>query len=353
MQRVAKALCLVVVLGLAVIGCDNLPGWVVPIRPTDGAIQLPKTGADDGGAGVAWPVPRFVDNGDGTVTDKLTGIMWTKDANPSGKAMTMREALDYVKTVNNGGHTDWRLPNRKELRSLCDFSKYDPALPEGHPFTNVQSLNYWSSTSYAGYADCAWVVDMYSAYFDVYIKASYYYVWPVRYAGNGAIELPRTGQTTCYDEGANKIDCSGTGQDGELQAGAAWPSPRFDDNGDGTMTDKLTGLIWPKDANNRFRMTWNEAVLYVVKLNRENYLGKNDWRLPNINELESLINAEEDSVDAWLNGQECGFTNVFMDYYWSSTYGAGGSRAAWIVDMGYGYAFSTYKTISNLVWPVR
>ena len=65
----------------------------------------------------------------------------------------------------------------------------------------------------------------------------------------GTIQLPQTGQTKCYDTNGNQIPCAGTGQDGEIQAGVAWPNPRFTDNGNGTVTDNLTGLMWTKDAN--------------------------------------------------------------------------------------------------------
>src|SRR5512139_3706494 len=63
------------------------------------------------------------------------------------------------------------------------------------------------------------------------------------------IQLPRTGQTACYDARGVVIACANTGQDGDKQAGIAWPSPRFTDNKDGTVSDNLTGLIWLKDAN--------------------------------------------------------------------------------------------------------
>jgi len=108
---------------------------------------------DDGDLekGVFWPVPRFTDHGNGTITDNLTGLMWTKNANLAGGAKFWQEALDYVKSINSGaglgGYHDWRLPNRKELFSLIDHSKWDPALPASDPFQNVQSDCYWSSTT--------------------------------------------------------------------------------------------------------------------------------------------------------------------------------------------------------------
>ena len=68
-------------------------------------------------------------------------------------------------------------------------------------------------------------------------------------ASGGTVRLPRTGQTTCYDTAGLPIDCFGTGQDGMYQAGTAWPLVRFIDNGDETVTDTLTGLMWVRDGN--------------------------------------------------------------------------------------------------------
>jgi hypothetical protein len=130
---------------------------------------------DDGDLemGVAWPDPRFTDHGNGTVTDNLTGLMWTKDANllatrnpefdndglSGDGAVTWQHALDYVAKLNAEnylGQTDWRLPNRKELRSVIDASHFNPPLPTGHPFTNV--TNFWSSTTFTTYPALALIL---------------------------------------------------------------------------------------------------------------------------------------------------------------------------------------------------
>jgi hypothetical protein len=151
-------------------------------------IDCPGTGQDGAiAAGIDWPHPRFNDYPDGTVTDNLTGLMWTKDANlPNGNRI-WQEALDYVKGMNDGtypncGYTDWRLPNRKELHSLTDYSQDYPALPPLHPFTNVDSsYHYWSSTTYASSPDYAWLVTMWGGHVYYGSKSSNaYYVWPVR-----------------------------------------------------------------------------------------------------------------------------------------------------------------------------
>ncbi|KJU82959.1 protein containing DUF1566 [Candidatus Magnetobacterium bavaricum] len=116
----------------------------------------------------------------------------------------------------------------------------------------------------------------------------------------GTINLPQTGQTTSY----------AVGDDGYYKAGVAWPNPRFSDNGDQTVTDNLTGLVWAKDAGTPTLgsctggvMTWQAALNYVACLNTASYLGHSDWRLPDVNELGSLVNAGQATIAIWLNSQ--------------------------------------------------
>jgi len=172
------------------------------------------------------------------------------------------------------------------------------------------------------------------------------------------VNLPRTGQTTCYNTFGAVVSCAGTGQDGGIQAGVSWTSPRFTDHGDGTVTDNLTGLMWTKDGNAPGPVacspatvkTWQGALDYVTCLNANAFLGYVDWHLPNVNELESLVNLENASLAVWLNTQ--GFNSVQPTSYWSSTttyYG----NSAWLVDMNYGYKGMSSQVWSYSVWPVR
>ena len=183
----------------------------------------------------------------------------------------------------------------------------------------------------------------------------------------GTINLPKTGQTKCYDSNGTEIACPGTGQDGDIQAGVAWPEPRFTPNADTTLTDNLTGLIWSPNGNimpirnpgwdldgtvNDGGVTWQHALDYVAKLNSENYLGHNDWRLPNVNELESLINANEADIAAWINTK--GFTNVQAASYWSSTSFAIYPGGAWLIAMWDGHVpYGSKSSSYYYVWPVR
>jgi hypothetical protein len=104
--------------------------------------------------------PRFTDRGNGTVTDNLTGLMWTKDAQQIPGQMTWQAALDACNNLDYAGHGDWRLPNLRELQSLIDYGNMVPVLPSGHPFTNESyGYNYWSSTTMADSTGIAWYFD--------------------------------------------------------------------------------------------------------------------------------------------------------------------------------------------------
>jgi hypothetical protein len=150
-------------------------------------VRIPKTGVtaaydigDDGflQKGIAWPNPRFTDNGNGTVTDNLTNLMWTKDANILMGPSSLGFGLGEMNTVNVGGYNDWRLPNVRELHSLIDFSNKLPALPSAHPFTNVQNNRYWSNTNYDN--SNAWQIDLGRGRVDYDAIPNNAYYWPVR-----------------------------------------------------------------------------------------------------------------------------------------------------------------------------
>jgi uncharacterized protein len=357
-----------------------------PIAPV---VALPKTGQticyDNAGAiidcknsgqdgdlqkGVIWPSPRFTDNGNLTVTDSLTGLMWTKDGNAPGpagciqtKSKNWQQARDYISCINANkylGYNDWRLPNRKELRSLVNYGEANSVTwLNTQGFTNVQSY-YWSSTAFA-YDDrngSVWTVFMHNGMVHNHFMSSNSSVWPVRSGKAGIINLPKSGQMVCYGERMAVIDCKKTGQDGDLQKGVTWPNPRFTDNGDLTITDNLTGLMWtrggsapgPASCKGSSLKNWQQALDYAACLNTNNYLGHNDWRVPNINELESLVHAGQAGPSDWLSSQ--GFTNV-KSTYWSSTTFTNSKNRALTVGMHIGGMEGETKERQIYVWPVR
>lgn len=169
--------------------------YVIPTVKNNYA-PVPKTGQttsygsrDDGALekGVAWPTPRFADNGNGTVTDQLTGLIWMKIANALGSKTWTEALLDASKLqagfcgLTDGSKPgDWRLPNARELQSLIDFSKMAPALPSGHPFAGVSNGNYWSSTNYNIFSASAWKVNLGGGMMNAESKTSECFVWCVR-----------------------------------------------------------------------------------------------------------------------------------------------------------------------------
>ena len=215
-------------------------------------------------------------------------------------------------------------------------------------------------------------------------------------ADNTYSPAQRTGQTDCYTSGNEPVACDAPendlpGQDGQVGQGVIWPNPRFTDNGDGTVTDNLTGLTWLKDAAfsvttlsiwtpesnaglpeaRQGQITWHEALTYIGKLNSGDFNGVGDgnggyedWRLPNIRELGTLIHygatnpAVPDTAGNgdWSEGMP--FLGVKSYPYWSSTtgYRQGLNDDAWIVDFSDGdVKFSTKDNVWMLsyVWPVR
>lgn len=117
------------------------------------------------------------------------GLIWLKDANCAGATASWNDALNFCNSLKSGScglsdgskAGDWRLPNLTELESLIDYSRYDPALPQGHPFTNVNSDYYWSSTTCSGDTAYAFIVDMYDGIESSDLKElDLSSVWPVR-----------------------------------------------------------------------------------------------------------------------------------------------------------------------------
>jgi len=178
-------------------------------------------------------------------------------------------------------------------------------------------------------------------------------------------KFPATGQTTCWDSSGNVIACAVTGQDGEIQAGKKL---KFKDNGDGTIKDKVTGLIWEKKSDDGSindvdtTYTWDNAfAAHVAGLNAANFAGRNDWRVPNVKELQSIIDYEafNPAVDpAFNNGCTPGCTVLTCSCtsastYWSSSTFADGPSDAWLVNFNFGGVFFAGKDNSVSVRAVR
>jgi len=314
--------------------------------------EIPCHGSGQDGeyrTGAPWPEPRFDVLGE-TVLDQLTGLIWTKDANPNSYPVTWMEALENIRGMNHDhylGCNDWRLPNRRELRSLMSYQARNPALPDDHPFENVFLGWYWTSTSAAINPAYAWYIHMEGARMFFGRKDQYYLFWPVRGKGNDL--LRRTGQEHCYNSRGEIIACAESGQDGEYRLGSPWPVPRFEAE-KLTVVDRLTNLRWTRHADNSDGpVSWQQALTVIHGLNKSRFVGVDQWRLPNINELESLVDCSA-SQPALPAGHP--FTSL-REGYWSATTSFFETDWAWVLYLEKGACGVGYKPGKTFfVWTV-
>ena len=300
--------------------------------------------------------PRFVELGE-VVQDARTGLVWTRSANPLGAALTWPEALAAVAGFNRDGFLgarDWRLPNRRELCSLICHGEKQPALPRGHPFCEVFLGWVWSSTTKAGQTAYAWNVHLEGGRLFYSRKDEFRLLWPVR---GRSVTLAQTGQRGCYDAAGEAIPCPGSGQDADLQSGLPWPAPRFERTGQGVL-DRLTGLCWlePERLSSHIA-TWAEAVDFAASFETGSGAGSGPpWRLPNINELESLVDADRanPALPLELSAALALPVALSAEGFWSATTSGFDPDWAFVLYVQKGALGVGFKPGAKFhVWPVR
>jgi hypothetical protein len=232
--------------------------------------------------------PSLTDNLNGTVTDNLTGLTWEqKTAANEQTTFTYSEAINYCENLNLGGHDDWRVPTRKEYSTILNFGRVSPALDIAYfPYYTSDYVYYWTASPY--YPDIT-------------------RVWTVLISF-GTIEK----QPDPYPPGSPAINLV------RCVRGSAEPGADYTDNGDGTVTDNVTGLMWeqktddggPGDKDNTY--TWKDALAYCENLALAGY---SDWRMPTPKEFERLVdlNKSSPSIDTAY------FPNTSNGLYWTGT----------------------------------
>ena len=258
--------------------------------------------------------PSFTNNSNGTITDNVTGLMWQQ---ADGGEMTIENAISYCDNLVLGGFSDWRLPTKQESMSILNLDKNNPALNTVY-FTNTNAEYWWTST--------------------------------VNYANPNSIWITNAGGGTGPKLKTETISAGGI-KSFHPRAVRSLTTPtivtHFTDNGDGTITDNVTNLIWQK-APNTTTYTWEQAISYAENLA---LAGSSDWRLPNIKELVSINDETTNAPSINITY----FPTMVSARYWSSTTQfAPGGTSAWFNDFqNFGISSYDLKTISHNVICVR
>jgi len=271
--------------------------------------------------------PLYVDNGDGTVTDMVTGLMWQQSPDTDGDGdidandkLTYAEAVAGADTFNLGGYDDWRLPTIKEQYSLILFSGVDPSGYEG---TNTGGLIPFIDTEYFDFAYGD--TDAGERIIDSQYASSTKYV-----------DLTMSGDETLF--GVNFADGRIKGYGMQMPFGpgdktffvtyvrgnTSYGINDFIDNGDETISDNATGLMWMKSDIGE-GVNWETALAYAEG---SEFAGYSDWRLPNVKELQSIVDysrspgtTNSPAIDPVFNCTEITNEAGEIDYpsYWSGT----------------------------------
>ena len=267
--------------------------------------------------------PAYQDNGDGTVSDLNTGLIWAASPDLNGDGvidindkLDYENALAYAEDFSLAGYDDWRLPTIKELYSLIQFTGTDPSAMTGDdtsgltPFIDTEYFTFAYGDTNAG-----------ERIIDSQMATSTFYT-----------STTMDGNATMF--GVNFADGRIKGYPVDklfyvyyVRGNSNYGMNDFVDNGDGTVSDLATGLMWAQDDSGS-GMEWEEALAWVQAMNDANYLGHCDWRLPNVKELESLVDYSRSpdatnsaAIDPVFNTTEITSEAGQVDYpvFWTST----------------------------------
>lgn len=285
----------------------------------------------------------FVDNGDGTVTDLNTGLIWLQQ--PTSEEFSWEGAMDYCESLEFAGRDDWRAPSLTELFSIENFGDGWPYLDmEVFSFGDLpvdKDLQFWSSNYYEVEAEGAAANQAFGVNFGTgHIKA---------YPAGADGEMPPPPEMTESSEKPGDMD---EGKEAGTEGGAPRGNPmlkqiwavagddygvsNYVDNGDGTVSDLENGIMWMADDSGE-GMEWETALAYCEDME---YAGYDDWKLPNVKELQALV--DYSGVYPAIDQSLFNITDE-TSYFWTSSSAYFSKRTdeqykrywAWYVAFGY------------------
>jgi PKD repeat protein len=303
--------------------------------------------------------PSYTKSADGlTVYDNNTGLTWMQspDTNRDG-SLTYADKLSWTQAqalpatfnaVSYGGYSDWRLPTIKEQYSLMDFRGTDPSGLSG---SDTSGLTPFIDTNYFGFAygftsSGERIIDSQYASSTLYVGDASM-LFGVNFADG---RIKGYGLTL---GGSDKKFCVQL-----VRGNTSYGLNNFTDNGDGTVTDSATGLMWTQ-ADSGSGMNWQDALAWAQTKNAANYLGHGDWRLPNVKELQSIVDytrspatTSSAAINAVFSCTQITGENGQADYpwYWSGTthadYSGSAAAGAYVCfGKGWGYMNSTWVDV--------
>lgn len=265
-----------------------------PALPAYPVVDTGQTACYDNSRMIACPAPNqafygqdaqtagipfsYRDNGDGTVSDLSTGLMWVRDR---GSKLSWDQAMAGAAGNRTGGYGDWRMPTVKELYSLIDFKgKSGKTSATSIPYLDTRYFGFafgdtsagerlidaqdWSATEYIGVTMMNDATVFGVNFIDGRIKG-----YPKFVRGAGGTQPNRL--YVRY-----------------VRGNSAYGVNNFADNGNNTLSDRASGLMWSR-TDSGSAMNWEDTLTWVQNKNRAYYLGYNDWRLPNAKELQSIV----------------------------------------------------------------
>ncbi|SDS35848.1 Protein of unknown function [Polaribacter sp. KT25b] len=240
----------------------------------DAIISVPIKGDDFYGQDATYNgnQPSYTDNGDGTVTDNVTGLMWQQDM---GDKMSYADAVALVETFNLGEYTDWRIPTIKELYSLAQFTGRCFGDDAVDMFIDVNYFNQPIGNESIGEREIdgqTWSVTQYVGEIMTGKEAVFGYNFV-------------DGRLKGYPKYKPATGAANTMYFRMVRGNTSYGKNDFVDNEDGTITDNATGLMW-QQADNGENYDWENGLKYAESLILADY---SDWRMPNAKELQTIV----------------------------------------------------------------